>query len=84
MPRTIKKISHDLMPLSFATAETASIVWEALKKLETHLQFDKKEVKECYNMCLSACEKMTLSVHMLKDYVVSVDQEAEREGITKE
>ncbi len=84
MPRTIKKISHDLMPLSDASAETAALVCETLKKLAAYLEFDKKEVKECYNMCLKACEKMTISIQMVKKYVVDVDKEAEKEGITKD
>ncbi len=81
--RTIKKISHDLMPLAQANAETALLVQQALKNLEPYLQFNRQEALDCFNYCIAACEEMAVSADLVKKYVEEVDQEAEKASINK-
>lgn len=83
MARSIKKISHDMLPLALATAETSLLVQEALKRLESFIQFNQREAKDCFEFCIEACEKMAISADLMKQYVLEVDNEAESEGITK-
>lgn len=84
MPRTIKKISHDLMPLALANADTLLVVQNTLKKLEPYLQFNRPEALDCFNYCIAACQEMAISADLIKQYVLQVDAEADREGIAKE
>lgn len=84
MARTIKKIAHDLSPLSDAVTELSSIISQLLNAVKSHTQFDDPKAKDYFDECTIASEKLAISAKLIRDYVHEVDNEADKEGISKD
>lgn len=83
MPRNIKRVAHDLTPLSDAATELSSIISELLNAIAPHIQFDTPKAAECFDECTKASQKLALSIKLIKSYVQEVNTEADREGLIK-
>ena len=84
MPRTIKRVSHDLLPLSKGNSELSALISKLLLGIESHISFDDPRAKSYFDKCLEATEKMMISARLIQEYVVSLDKEAEAENIPKD
>ncbi len=82
MVRTIKRISHDLIPLSDAISELSSIISDLLSAVKPQAQFSSNKAFEYFNECVTASEKLALSARLVGVYLQEVDKEANRGGIT--
>ena len=83
MSRNIKRIAHDLLPLSGAISELSVIISQLLNAIETHTSFDDDKAKKYFEECLNASEKMALSAKLVRDYILEINEEADKEGINK-
>lgn len=83
MARTIKRIAHDLLPLSGAVTELGSIISVQLDAMENYAAFD-PAVEKYFNECRTASEKLATSAKLIKKYLEEVNNEADREGISKD
>jgi hypothetical protein len=84
MARTTKRIAHDLIPLSDAVTELSSIISQLLNAIEPHATFDSQQTQQYFNECSKASEKLAISAKLIKEYVKEVNNEADKEGITKD
>jgi hypothetical protein len=84
MARNIKKIAHDLLPLSDAISELSAIISQLLNAIEAYASFDDDKAKKYFEECSNASEKMALSAKLVRDYVLEVNEEADKEGINKD
>jgi len=84
MARNIKRIAHDLLPLSEAVTELGSIISTLLDALQNHISFDDPKAKKYFDECNKASEKLALSAQLIKKYINTVNEEADNEGITKD
>lgn len=84
MARNIKRIAHDLLPLSGAVIELGAIISEILDNIETHAVFDDQEIKKYFDECRNASKKLTTTATLIKKYIDAVNKEADRDGITKD
>ncbi len=84
MVRTIKRVAHDLLPLSQGNSELSLLVNKLLSGIEKHVSFDDPRAKGYFEECLKASEKMAVSARLIREYVVNLDQEAEAENISKD
>lgn len=84
MARSIKKIAHDLLPLSGAISELSSIVAQLLGAIRPAVEFNDPKVDGFFEESMEALDKLTLSANLIKKYILEVDEEADRDGIKKE
>ncbi|NNM59443.1 MAG: hypothetical protein HKM04_06460 [Legionellales bacterium] len=84
MARNIKRIAHDLIPLSDAVTELSTIISQLLDAIKPHAQFDDQNIIKYFDECVKASQKMALSSQLIKQYVHEVDKEADRERILKD
>lgn len=84
MARTIKKIAHDLLPLSDAVTELSAIVAQLLHVIEQHASFSEETTKQYFYQGIKALDKLTLSADLIKTYLHELNEEADREGISKD
>ncbi|MCK4608852.1 MAG: hypothetical protein KAT71_05190 [Gammaproteobacteria bacterium] len=84
MVKNIKKIAHDLLPLSNAITELSSIISQLLNAINPHANFDDKNAKKHLEECSEASEKMALSARLIREYVEKLNNEADIAGITKD
>ena len=84
MVRTIKKVTHDLMPLSDAVTELSALISELLKAVEPHVRFENDKAAKYFDDSVKASGNLAVSAKLIKDYLHEVDGEADREGITKD
>jgi tRNA uridine 5-carbamoylmethylation protein Kti12 len=83
MARTIKKIAHDLLPLSDAITQLSDIISQQLESLNNLVEFKDPRIKEYFQECINAQQKMAASARLVREYVIEVNQEADSEGIAK-
>lgn len=83
MARTIKKIAHDLLPLSDAVTELSAIVAQLLHAIEQHATFDDSSTTHYFTQGIKALDKLTLSADLIKTYLHELNDEADRENIPK-
>lgn len=83
MPRNIKRIAHDLIPLSDAATELSSIISELLHAVKPHVQFDNHKAAEYFEECTKASQNLAISTKLIKSYIQEVNNEADKEGIVK-
>ncbi len=84
MPRNIKRIAHDLIPLSDAATELSAIISELLNAIKPHVQFSDHKAAEYFQECAKASQNLAISTKLIKNYIQEVDDEADREGIVKD
>lgn len=84
MARTIKKIAHDLSPLTDACAELSTIILEILGEIKLHAKFDDKKMFERLSECEEASRNLALSSGLIEKYIIDLNKEADREGIPKD
>ena len=84
MVRTIKRISHDLIPLSDAVSELSLLVTGLLEAVQDQLVSENSKVKGYLEECTLASQNLALSAQLIKRYIVEVDEEADRNGITED
>lgn len=84
MARTIKRVSHDLLPLSLGNSELSDLVSKLLAGIKDHISFDDPRAKVYFDECLQATEKMTVSAYLIQKYVLELEQEANAENISKD
>lgn len=83
MPRNIKKIAHDLIPLSDAATELSAIICELLFAIKPNIQFNHHKAAQYFDECSEASKKLAVSTKLIKTYLQGINQEADREGIVK-
>lgn len=84
MPRNIKRIAHDLIPLSDVVTELSSIISQLLSAVRPHTQFDDPKASKYFDECTKASKKLADSAKLIREYIQKVNEEADREGITKD
>lgn len=84
MARTIKRIAHDLSPLSSAVNELGAIISELMDAIQNHIVFDDPKMKIYFDECRQASQKLALSANLINDYINEIHEEADREGIDKD
>ena len=84
MARNIKRIAHDLIPLSDSVTELTSMISELLSAVESYTKFDNTKASNYFTECLRASKKLAISAKLIKEYVQQVNSEADREGILKD
>lgn len=84
MTRNIKRIAHDLMPLSDAVTELSSIISQLLNAVKPHAKFDDIKASKYFDECTKASQKLAISAKLIRDYVEEVNEEADKEGILKD
>ena len=84
MARTIKRVSHDLLPLSEGNSELSSLIATLLDGIAKHVSFDDPKSKRFFDECIEASQKMAISAKLIRSYVIELDKEAENEGILKD
>lgn len=84
MSRNIKRIAHDLIPLSDAATELSSIITELLAAIKPRANFDNSKTEEYLEECLKASKNLAISTKLIKSYIQEVNDEADREGIVKD
>ena len=84
MARSIKRIAHDLIPLSDAATELSNIITQLLNAIAPHTHFDNLTIDKYFKECLQASAKLATSSRLIKEYVHEVNEEADREGILKD
>lgn len=84
MARTIKKIAHDLSPLTDACAELSLIISEILDEIKLNAKFDDKKMFERLSECEEASRNLALSSGLIEKYIFDLNKEADREGIAKD
>lgn len=82
--RNIKCIAHDLLPLSGAISELGSIISELLNNIQAHAVFDNPALEQYFLECCHASQNLTVTARLMKGYVDMINEEADREGVTKE
>ncbi|OGT30385.1 MAG: hypothetical protein A3E87_01490 [Gammaproteobacteria bacterium RIFCSPHIGHO2_12_FULL_35_23] len=83
MARSIKKIAHDLIPLSDAVTELSSIISQLLEAVKPYAQFENSKASQYFDECAKASQKLAISSKLIREYVQEVNNEADREGISK-
>ena len=83
MARNIKKIAHDLLPLSDAVTELSLIISQLLEALRLHATFDSPQTNKYFSECANASQKLAISAKLIRSYVKEVNNEADKEGILK-
>lgn len=83
MSKNIKRIAHDLMPLSDASKELSKIISQLMRSIKSHAKFDDPKACEYFAECIEASEKLAISTTLIKSYIQEVNDEADREGIIK-
>ncbi|MFN7098667.1 MAG: hypothetical protein ACK4PR_14095 [Gammaproteobacteria bacterium] len=84
MARTIKKVAHDLSPLSEAVTELSAIILQLLTAVKPHVQFDDPSISKYFDECIKASGKLAISAKLIKGYVCEVNDEADKENILKD
>ena len=84
MPRNIKKIAHDLFPLCDAVTELSSLITELLSNIKPHINFVKDNSLQYFSACEKASQKLSLSAQLIRKYIVEVNNEADKKGISKD
>lgn len=83
MARTIKKVAHDLAPLSDVVSELSSLISELLESVKPQATFSNDKISEYFDECLSATQKLAISAKLIRHYIDEVNEEADREGISQ-
>lgn len=84
MTRNIKKIAHDLSPLSEASAELSSIILQLLDTIKLHAKFDDEKMSTHLTECEEASKNLVISTSLIEKYVSELNKEADKEGILKD
>ena len=84
MTKNIKRIAHDLTPLSDAITELSALTLELLNAIKPHTSFDDSKVAGHFDQCELAMQKLAISAKLIRTYVQEVHTEADREGILKD
>ena len=84
MARNIKRIAHDLLPLSDAVTELSSIISQLLEAIQPHTSFDDPSASKYFEECTKASEKLALSSQLIRKCVQEINDEADNEGISKD
>jgi hypothetical protein len=84
MARNIKKIAHDLGPLSEASAELSSIIFQMLDEIKLHAKFDDEKMFNHLTECEEASKNLVISTGLIEKYVSELNKEADKEGIFKD
>lgn len=84
MARTIKKVAHDLLPLSDAVTELGKIVSQLLHAIKQHATFDDEMTTHYFDQGIKALDKLAISADLIKTYLCEINDEADREKILKE
>ena len=84
MAKTIKKVAHDLLPLSDAVTELSSIISQLLEAIEPHATFHEETAKKYFSDCRGASQKLTISSKLIREYIQELHVEANQEGIVKD
>ncbi len=83
MARTIKRISHDLTPISISAGELSALLIDMLSGIKNSIHFASKEAEQNFINSLEVAENLVISIDLIKKYVEDVDLEAAREEIEK-
>jgi hypothetical protein len=84
MTRNIKKIAHDLLPLSEAITELSLIISQLLNTIKPHAKFDDVQSATYFDNCTEASLKLTTSAELIRTYIQKVNDEADKEGLSKD
>lgn len=84
MTRTIKKVAHDLLPLSDAVTELSTIISQLMHVIKSHATFDDDKVTVYFDQSIKALDKLVLSADLIKTYLHEINEEADRNGISKD
>lgn len=84
MARTIKKVSHDLVPLSDAITELASETLKLLNSMKVSGNFNNLKELSYFDDCVEASQMITSTSKLIRQYLHELEDEADREGILKD
>jgi hypothetical protein len=84
MTRNIKRIAHDLSPLSNAASELGTIILKLLKAIEPHANFTDDKANKYFHECIEATRNLSVSTQLIGDYIADIDKEADNNGIAKD
>jgi len=84
MARTIKKVVHDLSPITDGCVQLSSIILEILDEIKLNAKFDNKKMFDRLTECEEASKNLELCSGLIQKYVFDLNKEADREGITKD
>ncbi len=84
MARTIKKIAHDLLPLSDVTSELSLLISQLLAAVKPHASLTDSKAAEYFDECAKAAQNLAVSAKLIREYIEEVNSEADSEGIVKE
>lgn len=84
MATNIKKVAHDLLPLSEAVSELSAIISELLNAIEPSTAFETNEAATYFIECVNASKKLAVSAELIRKYVQKINYEADKEGMLKD
>lgn len=84
MAKTIKKVAHDLLPLSDAVTELGKIVAQLLHAIKQHATFDDDMTTHYFDQGIKALDKLAISADLIKTYLHELNEEADKDGIDKD
>lgn len=79
MTRTVKKIAHDLSPLSDVVSELSTLISELLTSINNHISFEDSNISSYFSECLQATQKLAISAQLIKHYIKDMNDEAASE-----
>lgn len=83
MSRNIKRIAHDLSPLAEAATELSALISDLLVAVEPQISFNEEKTADFFYECINASKKLAISTKLIEEYVDSINEEADQEGIEK-
>lgn len=83
MARTIKRVSHDLFPLSDIGTELTDIILQLLEAISPHANFSNKDIYTYFNECIEAAHNLSKNNKLINQYLKELNNEADQEGIQK-
>ena len=84
MVRTVKKVAHDLLPLSDVVTELSTIVSQLLHAVKPHAQFDNVKAGRYFDECAEASDKLAISANLIKKYVHEINEEVDNNNSLKD
>lgn len=79
MVRDIKRIVHDLTPMSDVVSELSALISKLLSSMKDEVTFVNPEAAEYFFSCLTATEKLAISAGLISRYIDELRRDAGRE-----
>lgn len=83
MARNIKRVSHDLGPLSDIGVELTDVISQLLEAVSPHINFNNKKIFNYFEQCIGAAHNLKKNNELIQQYLKELNYEADQEGILK-